>query len=64
MVYNLELLETLDCMVQELFILELYLLIVIYENDKSDEASNKKLFCLGDNSEFRIEDSITNQLEL
>jgi hypothetical protein len=40
MVYNLELLETLDCIVQELFILKVNLLIFIYEIDKSDEVNN------------------------
>lgn len=46
MVYNLELLETLDCLVQELFILKVNFLIFIYEIDKIDEANNKKLICL------------------
>jgi hypothetical protein len=41
MVYNLELLETLDCIVQELFILKVNLLIFIYEIDKSDEVNNR-----------------------
>jgi hypothetical protein len=41
MVYNLELLETLDCIVQELFILKVNLLIFIYEIDKSDDVNNR-----------------------